>query len=56
MQASNNFYDDEIRLKDVILKIQALKGELFSRWKVIFIVSSLFALIGVICNKKTSYL
>ena len=29
MQASNNFYDDEIRLKDVILKLQALKGELF---------------------------
>ena len=47
MQASNNFYDDEIRLKDVILKLQALKGELFSRWRVIFIISSLFAIIGV---------
>ena len=57
MQASNNYYDDEIRLKDVILKLQALKGELYSRWKVIFIVSSLFAVIGVLyaIKKQATY-
>ena len=57
MQPSNNFYDDEIRLKDVILKLQVLRGELFSRWKVIFIISSLFAVIGVLyaIKKQVTY-
>lgn len=57
MQDSNNFYDDEIRLKDVIFKVQELKTELFSRWKVIFIISSLFAILGILyaMKKQTIY-
>ncbi len=57
MQASNNYYDDEIRLKDVILKVKELKSELLSKSKVIFIVSSLFAALGVLyaMKKQTTY-
>ena len=57
MQEFNNFYDDEIRLKDVILKFQALKSELYCRWKVILIISSLFAVLGVLyaINKQITY-
>ncbi len=52
MQDPNKFYDDEIRLKDVILKVRQLKIELFYRWRFIFIISSLFALIGVLYAMK----
>lgn len=58
MQEPNNFNNDEIRLKDVILKLQTLKGELFSRWKVIFITSSLFAVLGFLytIKKQVTYI
>ena len=52
MQESNNFYDHEIRLKDVILKIQLLKSELLLRWKVIFFISFLLAVLGVLYAMK----
>tara|TARA_B100001115_G_scaffold184928_1_gene189900 strand:- start:231 stop:1301 length:1071 start_codon:yes stop_codon:yes gene_type:complete len=57
MQESNNLYDDEIRLKTVILKVQELKNELVSRWKVVFIFSTLFAVLGVLyaMKKQTTY-
>ena len=57
MQESNNFYDDEIRLKDVILKIQLLKSELLLRWKVIFFISFLLAVLGVLyaIKKQITY-
>ena len=48
MQESKNYYDDEIRLKDFILKVKELKIEFSSKWKVIFIVSFLFAALGVL--------
>ena len=57
MQESNNFYDDEIRLKDVILKIQLLKSELLLRWKVIFFISFFVSCFRCfVCNEKTNHL
>ena len=44
MQDSNNYYSDEIRLKDVVLKVKELPSGLRSKWKAIFIISFL-------CNK-----
>ena len=57
MQDPSKFYNDEIRLKDVIVKVRQLKIELFARWKFIFIISLLFALIGVLyaMKKHTNY-
>ena len=57
MQKSKNYYDDEIRLKDVILKVKELKIEFSSKWKVIFIVSFLFAALGVLyaMNNQENY-
>lgn len=52
MQDSNNFYNDEIRLKHVILKVQELKNKLLSRWKFVFIITSLFAVLGVLYAMK----
>ena len=52
MQESNNLHNDEIRLKDVIFKIQDFKNELVSRWKLIFIFSCLFAFLGVFYSMK----
>tara|TARA_B100000900_G_C20600934_1_gene725569 strand:- start:4190 stop:5263 length:1074 start_codon:yes stop_codon:yes gene_type:complete len=57
MQDSNNFHDDEIRLKDIILKVQELKSELLSSWKVVFITSFLFTVLGFLysINKQAIY-
>lgn len=57
MQESNNLYDDEIRLKDVILKVKRFKTEFRSKSKLIFIVSALFIVVGVLyaMNKETTY-
>ena len=57
MQESNNLYDDEIHLKDIILKVQKLKSELLSSWKIISIISFLFAVLGLLyaIKKETTY-
>ena len=51
MQESNNFYDDEIRLKDVILKIQLLKSEFF-KMESYFYYFFLLAVLGVLYAMK----
>ena len=57
MQESNNLYDNEIRLKDVVLKAKELKNELLSKLKAIIIFSCLFAVLGVLyaVTKQTTY-
>lgn len=53
----SNYYDDEIRLKDVILKVKELKAELYLKWKFILLISSFFAALGILfaMKKQTTY-
>lgn len=57
MQDSNNYYNDEIRLKDVILKVKELKSELLLKWRFVLVVSALFGALGVLfaMKKQTTY-
>ena len=57
MQEPNNLYNNEIPLKDIILKIKEFKIELLSKWKFIFIISFSFTVIGVlyVMTKQTTY-
>ena len=47
MQESN-VHGDEIFLKDIILKWKELKTEVSSKWKLIFIISALFSVLGLL--------
>lgn len=52
MEEQPRYYDDEIRLKDVILKVRQLKTDLLKNWKLIFVFGALFAGIGLLYSAK----
>lgn len=53
----SNYYDDEIRLKDVILKVKELTVELLLKWKFVLLISVFFAALGILfaMKKQTTY-
>ena len=48
MEEQPRYYADEIRLKDVILKVRQLKRDLLKNGKLIFVFGVLFAGIGLL--------
>ena len=52
MEEQPRYYDDEIRLKDVILKMRQLKRDLLKNWKLIFVFGALSAGIGLLYSMK----
>lgn len=46
MENESNYYADEIRLKDVLIRIRELKNTVLSRWRLVAWVALFFALIG----------
>ena len=48
MSKSNYDHNDEIQLKDIILKLKLFKKELYNKRMFVFIVSSIFVLFGIL--------
>ena len=48
MSKSNYDHNDEIQLKDIILKLKLFKKELYNKRMFVFVVSSIFVLFGTL--------